>query len=61
MESAYYLLSGVILYFISDWLLQQMELAAGRRFEYRSLIFFAILLTLALTSFAFIRVLMGGN
>ena len=48
------------LYF-SDWVLQRVEVAVGRRFEHRSLIFFAILLTLALTSFSLLGNLAGGT
>jgi hypothetical protein len=55
MESLYFILAGIILYFGSDWMLRRMEAAADRRFKYRSFIFFAILLTLALVSFALIR------
>lgn len=55
MESLYFIAVAVLLYLGSDWILQRMEAAAGRRFEYRSFIFFAILLTLALVSFALIR------
>lgn len=55
MESVYFLLVAVILYFGADWILKRIEFAAGRRLEYRSFVFFAILLTLALASFALIR------
>jgi len=37
-----------------------MEIAAGRRFQYRSLLFFGILLTLALISFSLIRIYTGN-
>jgi DMSO/TMAO reductase YedYZ heme-binding membrane subunit len=55
MEAIYYTLAAVALYFVSDRILNWMEVAAKRRFEHRSLIFFAILLVLALASFALIR------
>lgn len=55
MESVYFLVVAVMLYFGSDWILKRIESAAGRRLEYRSFVFFAILLTLALASFALIR------
>ncbi len=55
MESFYFVLTGIILYFGADWILRRMEAAAERRFKYRSFIFFAILLTLSLVSFALIR------
>jgi hypothetical protein len=62
-ESISYTLVAILLYFASDWLLVRMELARGRRFEHRSLIFFGLLLGLALASFYFIRQLLyaGGN
>ena len=55
MEIVYFTLSAVVLYLFSDWLLQRMEAFAGRRFEHRSLIFFGLLLGLALVSFTLIR------
>lgn len=59
MEAVYYTITAVALYFISDWILQRIEIAAGRRFEQRTLIFFAILLGLALISFAAIRAILA--
>ena len=55
MESLYFVLVAIILYFGADWILRRIETAAGQPFKYRSIIFFAILLTLALVSFALIR------
>ena len=55
MELIYYTLAGVILYVAADWILDRIEIAAGRRLEYRSLVFFVILLAMAMTSFALIR------
>lgn len=55
MNILYFTLTAVLLYLAADWILNRIETAAGRRFEYRSLIFFAILLAMALTAFALIR------
>jgi hypothetical protein len=55
MEVVYFTLIGIVLYLASDWILQRVEIAAGRRLEHRTLIFFALLLTLALVSFSLIR------
>ena len=55
MDAVYFTLVAILLYFIADWILDRAERAAGRRFDQRSLIFFGILLTLALVSFALIR------
>ena len=55
MEGILFLVVGIALYFLSDRILDHVERAAGRRFEHRSLIFFALLLGLALGSFALIQ------
>lgn len=60
MEALYFLVVAIVLYFVSDWILERIEIASGRRFEQRSLIFFAILATLAIGSFAVIRWLTAG-
>lgn len=46
-----YTVVGVGLYFLSDWLLQRVEHWRGEPFEQRTLVFFAIILVLALVSF----------
>ena len=59
MEIIYFTVTAMFLYVAADWILKRMEIAAGKRFEKRSLIFFAILMTLAVTSFTLIRTLSG--
>ncbi len=61
MSIVYFTLAAVALYLLSDWILERAEVAAGRRFQYRSLVFFSILLTLAMTSFALISHLAGNT
>jgi hypothetical protein len=46
---------GVVLYLVADRVLDALERRAGRRFEYRSVIFFAILLGLAVVTFAIVQ------
>lgn len=58
MEFIAFILAGIILYFFSDWLLNRIEQARDARFENRSIIFFAIILALALASFQIISYLM---
>lgn len=52
---------AVLLYFVSDRLLGALEARAGRSFENRTLIFFVILLVLALVSFSLVQRLVGGE
>jgi phage shock protein PspC (stress-responsive transcriptional regulator) len=55
MQMLYYTLAGIVLYLISDWILNHIEIRRGARFENRTLIFFVLLLTLALVSFQLIQ------
>ena len=50
-EALVFLAVAVALYWLSDRILLRIEAGLRRRFESRTLIFFAILLTLALASF----------
>jgi predicted PurR-regulated permease PerM len=61
MEILYFTLAAILLYFAADWILNRFEAAAGKRFKYRNLIFFALLLVMALTSFALIQQLADDN
>jgi hypothetical protein len=55
MTTVYFTLVAIVLYLGSDRVLDLLERRAGRRFENRSLIFFALLLGSALVAFAVIR------
>ena len=59
MAAVIYTLTGIILYVTADWLLRRLESRAGRVFENRTLVFFGILLSMALVAFAVIRSLVG--
>lgn len=58
MAYLYFTVTAVLLYLFSDWLLNKIEERVGKRLEYRSVIFFAIITVLALGSFSFIDTLM---
>ena len=51
MELVYYTIAGILLYWISDRILLAVERWQGKVLEHRSLIFFVIILVLALTTF----------
>lgn len=61
MEIVYYTLAAIVLYFAADAILDWVERLRGARFENRQLAFLAIILPLALASFALIRTLTGGG
>ena len=55
MSAIWFTIVAIILYVVSDWILERVEVSKGKRLEHRSLIFFVILLTLAVTTFAVIQ------
>jgi hypothetical protein len=57
----YFTLVAIILYLAADWILNRIEMAAGKELEYRSLIIIALLLALALTTFTLIQVYTGNS
>lgn len=59
MATVYYVLAGALLYLAADWLLRRIESRAGRTLEHRTLVFFCLLATMAVASFAVIRTLLA--
>ena len=57
MELLYFTVAGIALYFVSDWIVDRIEHAAGRRFEHRTLLFFAIIFALGTVAFWLIQTL----
>jgi len=55
MEFVYYTIAGIVLYLGSDWILNRIEVSRGKRFEHRSLVFFVIILALAVVTFRIIE------
>ena len=58
LEVIYYTLVATGLYFMSDWILDRIEISRGERFKNRSVIFFLIILALAFVSFSLIKYLL---
>jgi hypothetical protein len=58
MQYLYYTAAAIALYFGSDWILGQIEKARGKPFgTQRSLIFLLIIMTLAISSFKVIELM----
>lgn len=60
MEIILFTVVAIVLYLISDWIVQRIEIAAGRRLEHRTLLFFALIAVLAVTTFSLIRTYLSG-
>jgi len=54
----YYTLVAALLYLVSDWILDRIEISRGERFKHRSIVFFFIILVLAFIAFNVIRPLL---
>jgi len=64
LEAVYLTVTGILLYLLADRLVVLIERRAGRVLEHRTLLFFVLLLSLALVTFALIRQLLpapAGN
>jgi len=55
MEMIYFTVAAVLLYLVSDRILNWIEIRRGERLENRSLIFFAIILVLSVVFFNLIQ------
>lgn len=59
LEILVFTLNAIIIYFLADWILQAIERKRGEVLKQRQLIFFAIILVLALVSFRILRVVLS--
>lgn len=55
LEAIYYTLIAGALYVASNWVLDRVEIKRGRRFTYRSIIFFFIMLALVFVAFSLLN------
>ena len=61
MQYVYYTLAAIVLYFLSDWILLQIEKFRGEAFkQQRSTVFLLIIMVLAVASFKAIEVLLAS-
>ena len=61
MAYLYFTITAVFLYLFSDWLVNKIEAYYGKRLEYRSVIFFVIIMVLAVGSFSIIDRITGES
>ena len=58
MAAIYFTLAGIALYLVANWLLERIEIHRGARLEHRTLVFFGLLLGLALATFPLLQSLL---
>ncbi len=59
MAYLYYTVAAIVLYLLSDWILNKIEQRVGKRLKYRSVVFFAIIMVLAVSTFEMIDRVVG--
>ncbi len=59
MAYLYYTVAAILLYLLSDWILNKIEQRVGKRLKYRSVIFFVIIMVLAVSTFEMIDRIVG--
>ncbi len=58
LEILVFTLNAIIVYFLADWILRQIEARRGAVLKNRQVFFFVIILTLALISFQFLKAIL---
>ena len=61
MEIVAFTLVAGVLYLVSERILDAVEVRRGARLQHRSIVFFGILVTLALTTFTILERVLGGG
>lgn len=60
-EILVFTLNAIVIYFLADWILRLIEAKRGAVMPQRQVVFFAIILVLALISFRLLRALLSGS
>jgi hypothetical protein len=60
LEILVFTLNAIIVYFLADWILRQIEARRGAVLKQRQVFFFVIILTLALISFQFLKAILAA-
>ena len=59
MEILVFTLNAIVVYLLSDWILRIVEQKRGQALKYRQVIFFAVFLLLAMTSFSVLKTVLA--
>jgi len=60
MQIVVFTLNAIVIYFLADWIVRMIETRRGEVLKQRQVIFFAVFLVLALTSFRLLQNLLAG-
>ncbi|MDH3619589.1 MAG: hypothetical protein OER91_01775 [Gammaproteobacteria bacterium] len=60
VEILIFTLNAIFIYFVADWILRMIEAQRGAVLKQRQIVFFAIILVLALITFRLLKMLLAG-
>jgi len=60
MQIIVFTLNAIVIYFLADWIVHMIEARRGEVLKQRQVIFFAVFLVLALTSFQLLKNFLAG-
>jgi len=60
-EILVFTLNAIVIYFVADWILRLIETRRGKVLAQRQIVFFAIILVLAMVTFRLLRMLLGDG
>ena len=58
-EILVFTLNAIVIYFLADWIVCMIEAKRGEIFKQRQVVFFAVILVLALVTFRLLRLLLA--
>jgi hypothetical protein len=58
MEILVFTLNAIVVYFLADWIVRMIETRRGAALKQRQIVFFAVILVLALISFRLLRIVL---
>ena len=61
IEILIFTLNAIIIYFVADWIVRTIEAKRGVAFQQRQVVFFAVILVLALVTFRLLRILLTSG
>ena len=61
IEILIFTLNAIIIYFVADWIVRMIEAKRGEAFKQRQVVFFAVILVLALVTFRLLRILLTSG
>lgn len=60
-EIVIFTLNAIFIYFAADWIVRMIEVQRGEVFKQRQVVFFVVILALALVTFRLLRVLLTSG